>query len=185
MSNQHQQLNEGIERGDLKRLVHPELHIDEFKSKLGRDEDVCVISFKITGKEPADDLVNFIEKGYEWIIDADTSSGEMDDGDFIVFAEADRNSEIAENIMSMMSDIMNVTDQKLTEWQVVYYKSPKPVELTLENLQKLIPTTPEQYAKMYGQEEIDQLKTAAGVDVTTTAPKDDFTESLRVAAGIR
>ena len=35
-------LFEGLEQGDLKRLVHPELHIDEFKSKLGDDCDVVV-----------------------------------------------------------------------------------------------------------------------------------------------
>ena len=29
--------------GDLKRLVHDELHIDEYKSKMGDDADVCVI----------------------------------------------------------------------------------------------------------------------------------------------
>ena len=39
-------LFEGLEQGDLKRLIHDELHVDEFKSKLGRDEDVCVVSFK-------------------------------------------------------------------------------------------------------------------------------------------
>lgn len=83
-------LNEGLEKNNLKRLVHPELHIDEYKSKLGKDEDVVVISFKITGREPAEDLVNFIEKGYDWVIDADVSSGEMSDGDYVVFVECDR-----------------------------------------------------------------------------------------------
>ena len=34
------QLNENLEGGDLKRLVHDELHIDEFKSKMGDDADV-------------------------------------------------------------------------------------------------------------------------------------------------
>lgn len=180
-----QQLKEGAERGDLKRLVHPRLHIDEFKSKLGRDEDVCVISFKVAGKEPANDLVNFIEKGYDWVVDADTSSGEMDDGDFIVFVEADRDEHIAEHIMEMMEDVMNLTDQELTDWRMVYYKSPTPTEINLDNLKKHIPTSPEQYAKLYGTEEIDKLKAAAGVEVTTKAPKDEFTESLRIAAGIR
>jgi len=56
---QHQQLNEGLEQGDLKRLVHDELHIDEFKSKLGKDEDVAVVSFKVDSKQPAEDLVSF------------------------------------------------------------------------------------------------------------------------------
>ena len=43
-------LREGLEQNDLKRLVHDEMHIDEFKSKLGRDEDVVVISFKVKVK---------------------------------------------------------------------------------------------------------------------------------------
>jgi hypothetical protein len=55
-------LTEGLEINDLKRLVHTELHIDEFKSKLGRDEDIIVLSFKLTGRAPASDLVDFLEK---------------------------------------------------------------------------------------------------------------------------
>ena len=78
----HNNINEGLEQNDLKRLILPELHIDEYKSKMGKDEDVIVLSFKVSGREPAEDLVNFIEKGYEWILDADVSAGEMDDGDF-------------------------------------------------------------------------------------------------------
>ena len=104
-------LNEGLEKNDLARLVHTEMHIDEFKSKLGRDEDVVVVSFKVAGKEPATDLVNFIEKGYDWVIDADVSSGEMDDGDYIVFIECERNSDIAKNIIIMMEDVINLTGQ--------------------------------------------------------------------------
>ena len=96
----------GLEAGNLRKLIHPELHIDEFKSKLGDDDEICVISFKVTGKEPAQDLVNFIEKGYSWVVDADVSSGEMDDGDYIVFLEIDRNRELPKNVMDMMEDIM-------------------------------------------------------------------------------
>jgi len=70
-------LRESLEHGDLKRLVHDELHVDEFKSKLGDDHDVVVVSFKVAGKEPANDIVSFVEKGYEWVIDADVSSGVM------------------------------------------------------------------------------------------------------------
>ena len=96
----------GLEAGNLRKLIHPELHIDEFKSKLGDDDEICVISFKVNGKEPAQDLVNFIEKGYDWVVDADVSSGEMDDGDYIVFLEINRDRELPENVMDMMEDIM-------------------------------------------------------------------------------
>jgi hypothetical protein len=161
------------------------LHIDEFKSKLGRDEDVCVISFKVKGKEPAQDLVNFIEKGYDWVIDADVSSGEMDDGDYIVFIECERDEHIPRNIYTLMSQLLNVTGQKMAQWRVHYYKSPKEHSLTLENLKSLIATNPTEYKKRFGHEEIDSLKAKAGVKVTTKAPKNDFTESLRIAAGLR
>ena len=170
--------------GDLKRLVHTELHVDEFKSKLGDDCDVIVLSFKVDNKEPANDLVNFLEKGYDWVLDADVSAGEMDDGSYIVFLELDRTPEAADRIMSIMEDLMNLTDQKIEDWRVRYYKSHKETHLSLEALHDLIPSTPEAYERAYGQESIDQLKTAAGVKVDTKAPKNDYTESLRSLAGI-
>jgi hypothetical protein len=152
-------LFEGLEAGDLKRLIHPELHIDEFKSKLGDDQDVVVISFKIDTKEPANDLVSFIEKGYTWVLDSDVSSGEMDDGSYIVFVELDRNKDVSENIMNLMDELMNLTEQNVEDWRVRYYKSREEKQLSLESLQSMIPSSPEAYNKKYGQEEIDQLKT--------------------------
>jgi signal transduction histidine kinase len=177
-------LFEGLEAGDLARLIHPELHLDEFKSKLGTDEDVLVVSFKVDSKEPAGDLVAFIEKGYEWVLDADVSSGEMDDGSYIVFVELDRCKESAENVLELVNDILNLTEQDLSDWRVRYYKSRQEKELTLDNLKSIIPSSPEEYNRKYGQEQIDQLKTAAGINVDTKAPKNDFTESLRNLAGI-
>jgi ribosomal protein L13 len=177
-------LREGLEQGDLKRLVHTEMHVDDFKSKLGRDEDVVVISLKVTGKEPAADIVNFVEKGYEWVIDADVSSGEMDDGDYIVFIECDREPVVAANVMALMTDLMNLTEQDISEWRV-RYRNGREHELTEKNLQDMIPKTPSEYREQFGHQEIDKLKAAAGVKVTTKAPKNDVTESLRIAAGIK
>ena len=181
---QPQLLNEGLEQGDLKRLVHSELHIDEFKSKLGRDEDVSVVSFKVASKEPAEDLVSFCEKGYPFVIDADISSGEMNDGSYIVFVEIERSKELPNQVMEIVDDLLNLTEQKMSDWRVRYHTSHTDHELTQENLASLIPLTPEDYKAKYGKEDIDKLKSAAGVEVKTKAPKNDYTESLRAAAGI-
>jgi hypothetical protein len=108
----------------------------------------------------------------------------MDDGSYIVFVELDRNEQLAENVMSLLEDMMNLTEQSPEDWRVRYYKSHKETQLSLESLQQLIPDTPEKYESLYGQEAIDQLKTAAGIDVNTRAPKNDFTESLRNLANI-
>lgn len=177
-------LREGLEKGDLTRLVHNEMHVDEFKSKLGDDRDVVVVSFKVSGKEPANDIVNFVEKGYEWVIDADVSSGEMGDGDFIVFVELPRNKQAVERIIEMMNDIMNLTEQDLDEWRVRYYRSQQDHAVEQQELERIIPLSPEEYDKRFDKREIDSLKTAAGVKVDTKAPKNEYTESLRVAAGI-
>lgn len=181
-------LFEGLEANDLARLVHPELHVDEFRSKLGDDQDVIVLSFKVDSKEPATDLVGFVEKGYDWVIDADLSSGEMDDGSYIVFVELDREESAADNIMDLMDDLINLTDQDISDWRVRYYKSHKEKHLSLEALQELIPMTPEKYDSLYGDtdgdHDLDHLKAAAGIPVDTKAPKNEYTESLRNLAGI-
>ena len=187
-----QQLNENLERGDLKRLIHPELHIDEYKSKMGDDADVSVISFKVGGKEPSTDLVSFIEKGYDFVLDADVSSGEKEGGDYLVFVELERSKELPKEIMMILNDLMNLTEQNIEDWRVRYFKSVTDYELTEPVLASIIPLDSDSYKKKYGNDEdktnskeLDQLKSAAGLNVTTTAPKNEFTESLRIAAGLR
>ena len=193
-------LRENLEQGDLKRLVHNELHIDEYKSKMGTDEDVCVISFKVAGKEPGADLVSFIEKGYDFVLDADVSSGEKEGGDYLVFVELQRSEELQEQIMAIMNDLMNLTEQKIEDWRVRYYKSTNDNELTPDVLADIVPLTSEAYDAKYGKDDeeeiidtepeditkdLDAMRSAAGVPVTTTAPKNEYTESLRIAAGIK
>ena len=177
-------LFEGLEKNDLKRLVHNELHIDEFQSKMGDDADVVVISFKVDSKQPAGDLVSFIEKGYSWVLDSDVSAGEMDDGEYIVFVELDRNESAPEHIVELLTDLTNVTNIELDDWRVRYYKNRTETTANLDDLEAVIPLTAEAYEKIYGHEAIDDLKTAAGLPVDTKAPKNDFTEALRRYAGI-
>jgi hypothetical protein len=166
---------------------------------MGTDEDVCVISFKVSGKEPSADLVSFIEKGYDFVLDADVSSGEKEGGDYLVFVELERSEKLPAQIMEIMDDLMNLTEQKIEDWRVSYHKSTTDNELSEESLAELIPTIPEAYDAKYGKDdeetevsepeditpELDAMKSAAGVPVTTTAPKNEYTESLRVAAGLK
>lgn len=185
MQNNHnsQQFNEGLEYGDLKRLIHTEVHVDEFKSKMGDDSDIVVVSFKVADKEPALDLVNFVEKGYDWVLDADVSSGELSDGEYLVFIEAERTPEVAERIDELLDDILNLTEQDISEWRFQYQKG-KQVPYTLDAL-AVIPTSPEEYNSKYGQEEIASMQESARVPMNRTAPINDFTESLRIAAGLK
>jgi hypothetical protein len=80
---------------------------------------------------------------------------------------------------------MNLTSQKISDWRVRYGKSLEDRRLDRESLEDMIPLTAEEYNNEYGQTAIDKLKAIAGVKVTTKAPKNEYTESLRAMAGIR
>lgn len=199
------QLFEGLEQGDLARLVHPKVHVDEFESKMGDDADIVVLSFKVNGKEPALDLMNYIERGYEWVLDADVSSGELDDGEYLVFVELERNPAAAQHVVQMMSDIMNLTGQDLSEWKFQYRKSANEHEITEEEFRKVVPTSTADYEKKYGSDDeepvnldnptsdedekvakmIGSMQEAARVPMNKTAPKNDWTESLRAIARLK
>lgn len=154
---------------------------------MGSDEEIVVVSFQVDGKEPALDIVNFVEKSYDWVADADVSSGEVFDGNYIVFVELERDGEVAEHIIELFTDLENLTEHKLEDWSIEYYKPQKTLSMDLESLRAGIPSSPEDYRNKIKskQDDIDKLKAAAGVKIDTKAPKNDFTESLRVMAGIR
>lgn len=186
MQHQYSKLIEGLEHGDLERLISPKLTIDEYKSKMGSDEEIVVISFQVKSKEPALDLVNFLEKSYEWVADADLSSGELFDGSYVVFVELERDDQVPAHIIEMLTDLENLSEHKVLDWKIYYAKPKQLLEPTEDSLSAGIPLTPGDYKKKQSREkqDLDQLKTAAGVKVTTQAPKNDFTESLRSLAGI-
>ena len=69
-------LCEALNYKDMEGMIKPTVHVDEFASKMGDDDDIIVLSFFVRSKEAARDLVSWFEKGYDWVMDADTSPGE-------------------------------------------------------------------------------------------------------------
>ena len=56
-------INESLHAKDLRDLVKKVFEIDSYKSKVGDDHDICVLSFTVDHKDPATDLENFFEMG--------------------------------------------------------------------------------------------------------------------------
>ena len=183
-------LSEGVEYGDLKRLIDPVMSIDEFRSKMGEDKDIIVVGLTVFGKEPAEDLTNFVEKSYDWVLDADISSGETSDGNFIVFVELERTPKACEKIYKMVEDILNLTEQEMEDWSFTYYNGKKNFPFTLEDLKKHIISTPETYEQKIDTDvkesaELNSLRAIAGVKVQPLNLKDDQLLEIQRAAGIR
>ena len=139
----HQQLNEELLAGDLKLLVDNIFEIDSYASKMGSDKDIVVLSFTVEDKEPATDLVNFVERGYQFVLDADATPGELNDGKYKVFVEMERNKHVPEQIIEILDGVSKLCE--IDNFKFRYYKSFKSRDSTLENLTTIIPTNKENY----------------------------------------
>ena len=99
-------LNESLHAKDLRDLVKPVFEIDSYKSKIGKDEDVCVLSFTVDHEDPAKDLENFFEMGYSFVLDADVSPGETDDGTYKVYVEIERSRHLGDQIFELIEGVV-------------------------------------------------------------------------------
>lgn len=140
---QRRNLSEGLQRGDLKEFVSEVFTVDQYRSKMGNDSDVVVLGFRVKEKFPAMDLVEFIEKGYPYVLDADMSTGEEGDGQYQVFVELERNERLPSNLKNLLNGISQLTDRN--DWRFRYQKSPTSVEFSENSVMENIPITPESY----------------------------------------
>ena len=130
-------LNESLRADDLRNLVKKVFEIDSFKSKVGKDEDVVVLSFTVDHQDPAKDLENFFEMGYNFVLDADSTPGELDDGKYRVYVELERGRHVAEQIFELVEGVKKVTG--LEEMRFRYFKSFKSEPATIESLEIHVP----------------------------------------------
>lgn len=149
-------LTEGLRSGDLNELVSNLFTIDRYRSKMGEDKDITVLGFRIKDKHPAIDLMEFIEKGYNFVLDADMSAGEEHDGQYQVFVEIERSPELSEQIKSLLSGLSQLT--KNTIWEFRYQKSPKVIEFSKEAINEHVPLTPEGYLNKVVEIKTNDLK---------------------------
>jgi hypothetical protein len=136
-------INEGLRPSDLKEMVSPTFEIDTYRSKMGEDRDVCVLSFKVKDRSPAKDMMEFIEKGFNHVLDADVSSGENKDGDYSVFVELKRTPSLVEDIKEILYGVKKLTG--IEEFKFKYHKEESIYEANSDSLSKVIPSTPIAY----------------------------------------
>jgi hypothetical protein len=139
----HNNLTEGLRSGDLNEFVNDVFTVDQYRSKMGEDRDIVVIGFTVHEKHPAMDLVEFIERGYPFVLDADMSIGEERNGKYSVFVELERTPKLAGQLKHMFEGISQLCD--MYDWQFRYQKTNTPVEFTVEAINETVPMTPEDY----------------------------------------
>jgi hypothetical protein len=150
-------LNEdSLKAGDLRDLVKHVFEVDNYKSKMGEDKDIVVISFTVESKEPADDIVEFVEKGYQFVLDADATPGELDDGKYRVFVELKRTPRVAEEIEDMLYGLGKLTG--IERFKFRYHKNFDSLDAVKETLANTIPLDPMSYETSIMERRIDNLE---------------------------
>lgn len=133
----------GLRSGDLENLMYHVFEIDSFASKMGDDKNIITLSFSVKDKAPADDLVQFLESGYSFILDADATAGEQSDGTYKVFVEIERSRESNKNIMEILDGVGKLSN--IDNFKFRYYKNWRSKPLTIEALDEEVPLDPDNY----------------------------------------
>ena len=164
-------------------MIKPTLHIDEFSSKMGDDSDIIVASFFVRDKQAAKDLVSWFEKGYDFVLDADRSPGEIKPSRYLVYLEMRRRRSAPRNIQQLLDDLSTLTEFEPNQW-VMHYKG-QDHDWSEETFAELVPLTPDAY-RAENEEDLNDMRTAAGIEPKPVHDKKgDDVKALQSMAGIR
>lgn len=183
---QHQQYNvlsEGLKFKDLVGMMKNTVHIDEFASKMGDDADIVVVSFFVRDKAAAEDIMHWFERGYDFVLDADVSPGEIKPSRFLVYVELKRRTSTGDNIQQMLDDFSTLTEYAGgKDWVMTYQGEEYP--WSVETYNKLVPNSPQKYREE-NEEELNEMRVAAGVKPKTIHEKKALDiKTIQSAAGI-
>jgi hypothetical protein len=166
-------LTEGLKRNELKDMVSDVFTVDRYTSKMGEDRDILVLAFRVKEKYPAQDLMEFLEKGYTYILDADMSTGEENDGQYQVFVEIERTNEAPKHLKNLLNGVSQLTD--CNDWRFRYQKSKSSVEFNEQSIKEHVPLTPEEYDQKITdikQRDIQEFFDQGTVDVALESNND-------------
>ena len=150
MNNSQRPLFESLEFKDMEGLLKPTIHVDEFSSKMGDDDDIIVVSFFVRDLQAAKDLVAWFEKGYDFVLDADRSPGEIKPSRYLVYVELRRRPNVAKHVGTLINDLSTLTEFDDSDWTMKYDGKTQP--WSEESMSKTVPLTPADYRAAHGDD---------------------------------
>lgn len=151
-----QLLREGLGKHDLVGLVDNTFTIDKFKPKFGEEKDIIVTAFKCASESAADDLADFIEKGFYQIPlqDTETSFSPDTDGKWLVFIETDRTFQFPKLLNNIIKDVERLTDK--INWNFIPLGKSMPVKFSIANIEKHVILSSSEYVNSQSDNEITE-----------------------------
>lgn len=179
----NQPLFESLDFKELEGLMKPTIHVDEFSSKMGDDDDIIVVSFFVRDQQAAKDLMSWFEKGYDFVLDADRSPGEIKPNRYLVYVEIRRRSTAGGNVEMLLNDLNTLTEfEDSSDW-TMHYKG-KEIPFSRDAFDSTVPLSPKAYRERY-ESDLNEMRVAAGMPVITTYDrKDPELQAIQSAAGL-
>jgi len=182
-NNSNNQLFESLGFRDLEDLIKPTIHVDEFSSKMGDDDDIIVVSFFVRDAQAAKDLMMWFEKGYDFVLDADRSPGEIRPGRYLVYVEIRRRSTAGGHVEQLLDDLNTLTEFEDSSAWTMHYRG-KEIPFSRDTFDATVPLTPRAYRERY-EKDLNEVRVAAGLPVVTTYDRQDRAlQTIQSAAGI-
>jgi hypothetical protein len=158
-----QVLNEGLDYMDLENQVIPHISIDEYQAKMGKDSDIITVAFTVKGEAVGNDLVDWLERGYDFVLDAEVSDGEVSNGKYLVFVEMNRRHKVPERIIEMIQDLKTLTGLDVKDWVVEIDDEEYDADESI--IRQKVPLSPRDYKlENDNEEDLNEMRTIAGLE---------------------
>ena len=165
-------INEGLDYMDMVDQIEPTVSVDEYSAKMGKDSDIVTLAFTVNSEAAGNDLVDWFERGYDWILDASLSEGELSPGKYLVFVEMKRRTKVPERIVELVDDLETLTGLKATEWTVNIDE--EEYDADEDVLKQLISISPHEYREENEDEEgLNEMRHRAGLDTVNLHGEPD------------
>jgi hypothetical protein len=176
-------LKEGLDFMDLENQVVPEVSVDEYSAKMGTDAEIITLAFTVKGNLASEDLVSWFEKGYDYVLDAQVSDGEISSGKNLVFVEMNRRNAVPERIIEMLDDLETLTGLKTKDWAIVI--DGEKYEADVNQIKDKITLSPHKY-RIENDKELNEMRKTAGLDIKPvfTEKKDSLLKDFLSKAGL-
>ena len=157
-------INEGLDYHDLEGQLLPKVTVDEYAAQMGKDSEIVTLAFTIKNKQAGDDLCDWFERGYDFVLDAQVSEGEVSPGKYLVFVEMNRRSSVPARIIELLTDLKTLTDMELSDYTIIV--DDEEYEPTEEILKQVIVTSPHNYrVEEEREEDLNEMRHRAGLEV--------------------
>ena len=158
-------LNEGLEYHDLVGQMLPTVSVDEYAAHMGEDSEIVTLAFTVKSEAAGNDLVDWFERGYDWVLDAQVSEGEVKPGQYLVFVEMNRRTSVPKRIIELIDDLETLTDLPVKDWTIIVDEEEHSPEEDI--LKQVITISPHDYREEVEveEEEINEMRERAGLEV--------------------